>query len=44
MNVLVVSENFDLGGLETHINMYYRTLKDKVNFVFAFANYKDNML
>lgn len=42
MNVLVVSQNFSIGGLETHINTYYKALKEQVHFVFAFSNYKDN--
>ena len=39
MNVLVVSENFGFGGLETSIVSQYDYLKDKVNFFFAFGNY-----
>lgn len=42
MNILVVSENFIKGGLETQINTYYELLKNKHNFYFAFSKYEDN--
>ncbi len=42
MNILVISENFNIGGLETHINTYYKGLRNKVNFIFAFPKYKEN--
>lgn len=45
MNILVISENFVRGGLETHINTYYdliNTKKDNVKMYFAFAKYEDN--
>lgn len=42
MNVLVVSENYNQGGLETHINTLYKSLKNDINFVFAFSNYIEN--
>lgn len=40
MNILVVSEKFCKGGLETHINFYYEKLKEKHNFYFAFGKYE----
>ena len=39
MNVLIVSENFLEGGLETQINTTINTLSDKVTFFFAFSKY-----
>lgn len=42
MNVLVISENYTAGGLETHINTYYKSLRKKIKFTFAFSKYKDN--
>lgn len=42
MNILVISENFTNGGLERHISNQYNTLKDKVNFVYAFSHYEEN--
>lgn len=41
-NVLVVSESFLQGGLERHLLNQYSGLKDKINFTFAFSNYKPN--
>lgn len=41
MNVLIVSENFLNGGLETHIDSIVSSLKEKVNFFFAFKNYNE---
>ena len=41
MNILVVSENFLDGGLETQINSTVQSLKEKVNFFFAFKNYNE---
>lgn len=41
MNVLIVSENFLDGGLETQINSTVQSLKEKINFFFAFRNYKE---
>lgn len=37
--ILVVSDNFIKGGLETQIFTTFKALKDKADFVFAFANY-----
>ncbi len=39
MNVLIVSENFLNGGLETQVNSTVQSLKGKVNFFFALGNY-----
>lgn len=39
MNILVLSEKYSAGGLETHINTYYEYLKHEHNFVFAFGEY-----
>lgn len=41
MNVLIVSENFLNGGLETHIDSIVSSLKENVNFFFAFKNYNE---
>lgn len=41
MNVLIVSENFLNGGLETQINSTVQSLKEKINFFFAFKNYSE---
>jgi len=41
MNVLIVSENFLDGGLETQINSTVQSLKEKINFFFAFRKYKE---
>lgn len=41
MNVLIVSENFLDGGLETQINSTVQSLKEKINFFFAFKNYNE---
>ena len=43
MNILIVSENFIKGGLETHISTYYNLIDKRKNKVyFAFAKYEDN--
>lgn len=43
MNILVVSEHFIRGGLETHINTYYDLIdKRKNKVIFAFSKYEDN--
>lgn len=39
MNILIVSENFLNGGLETQINSTVEALKGNTNFFFAFKNY-----
>lgn len=41
MNVLIISESFLDGGLETHINSTVQSLKEKINFFFAIKNYKE---
>ena len=43
MNILVVSEAFVGGGLETHIHTYYRELKEQHNFYFAFGLFKNRL-
>lgn len=38
MNLLIVSESFIKGGLETHINTYYNLMNKKEhNVFFAFS-------
>ena len=39
MNILIVSENFLKGGLETQIDTTVKTLDEKCNFFFAVSNY-----
>lgn len=39
MNILVVSEQFLSGGLETRMDVFYNYLKSKHNIVFAFGKY-----
>lgn len=41
MKVLIVSENFLDGGLETQIYSTVQSLKEKINFFFAIKNYKE---
>lgn len=41
MNILIVSENFLNGGLETQINSTVQSLKGKINFFFAIKNYNE---
>ena len=41
-NILVVSDSFDNGGLETQIYTYYKELKNKAKFTFIFGNYNRN--
>lgn len=41
MKVLIVSENFLNGGLETQIDSIVQALKGKINFFFAVKNYND---
>ena len=43
MNILIVSEAFVGGGLETHIHTYYQELKNDHNFYFAFASFKNRL-
>lgn len=42
MNILVVSQNFTRGGLETQIYTQYTAMKNENNFSFAFSNYSSN--
>lgn len=45
MNILVVTDSFSKGGLETHIDTYYKYLSKDNNIIFAFGKYiKDNYL
>lgn len=39
MNILVLSDNFTKGGLETHIDTLYNVLKKDNKIIFAFGNY-----
>ena len=41
MNILVVSEAFCGGGLETHILNYYQALRSEHQFTFAFGTYSN---
>lgn len=41
MNILIISENFTRGGLETHLYTYYKELRKNNNVFFAFENYQD---
>lgn len=43
MNILVVSQNFTKGGLETNIYTQYNELKNNHKFYFAFGNYSSNL-
>lgn len=43
MNILIVSENFIRGGLETQIFTQYNIMKSKHNFYFAFGKYNSNL-
>lgn len=40
MNILILSENFSKGGLETHIETYYHALKQEHNLYFGFGYYQ----
>lgn len=42
MKILIVSEKFIKGGLETHINTYYDLIKNDNEVYFAFSKYEDN--
>ena len=42
MNILVITDQFIVGGLETHLNTYYENLKGNNKFVFIFNKYVDN--
>ena len=41
MKILVISEKFDNGGLETQIKTYYESLPSDVEMVFAFGIYTE---
>lgn len=43
MNILIVSQNFIRGGLETQIFTQYNIMKDKHKFYFAFGKYDSNL-
>ena len=43
MNILVVSENFTKGGLETHIHSYYTALRREHAFTFAFGTFQSEL-
>ncbi len=43
MNILLVSEAFVGGGLETHIHTYYQELRKEHNFTFAFGQFKNRL-
>ena len=43
MNILVISESFVGGGLETHIHSYYQELHKEHSFTFAFGNFKNRL-
>lgn len=43
MNILLVSEAFVGGGLETHIHSYYQELKKEHKFIFAFGTFKNRL-
>ena len=40
-NILIISDNFSRGGLETHIATLYEELKGKVRFTFIFGYYNN---
>lgn len=42
MNILIVTNNFSKGGLETHIDTMYNALKENNNIYFAISNYKES--
>lgn len=43
MNILVVSDNFSMGGLETQIKTYYSNLPQNYKMIFCFGNYKEDV-
>lgn len=43
MNILIVSQNFIRGGLETQIFTQYNIMKNKHKFYFAFGKYNSNL-
>lgn len=42
MNILVVTENYLKGGLETQVATFYNELKEKNNFYFCVTSYEEN--
>lgn len=42
MNILILTDTFSKGGLETHIDTMYNELKKNNNIFFAFSNYEKN--
>lgn len=44
MNLLIVSDNYKNGGLETYIKTIYEELKIKNNVYFAFSNFNSNLI
>ncbi len=44
MNILIISENFLKGGLETHIATLYNELKKDNNIYFCFSNYDSDLI
>lgn len=43
MNILIVTEKFTGGGLETHIHAYYTQLRDENKFVFAVGPFSSKL-
>lgn len=43
MNILIISQNFSRGGLETQIYTQYNFMKKNNKFYFAFASYNSNL-
>ncbi len=43
MNILMISENFTKGGLETHIHSYYNALRREHHFFFAFGKFQSEL-
>lgn len=43
MNILVISQNFSRGGLETQIFTQYNIMKNTNKFYFAFASFNSNL-
>ena len=39
MNILVISDQFKKGGLETHIDTFWRMLREEHEMWFCFADY-----
>ena len=43
MKILVISEAFDNGGLETQIKTYYEALPKNIKMIFAFGKYTEKI-